>query len=105
MRNITDIDIMAAIARVEGQDYRIKIEEALIEWQASVESALDLAIEFNDEDCIDENESSSVVIYGFGGWSRYFVTLGGEVVFSRRHSENRPAAIARAKAQGFRIDF
>jgi len=46
-------------------------------------------------------ESWSTVIYGCGGWHRYYLRLDGKVYFSKRHSNNQ--GIADATALGFNL--
>lgn len=43
------------------------------------------------------------VIYGSGGWNRYFVRGDGRLIFSKRHSGNKER-IKLAKALGFDVE-
>lgn len=46
-------------------------------------------------------DDSVCVIYGRGGWNRYFVRVSGEVVFSRAHG--LPQDTAKAETFGFQV--
>lgn len=46
------------------------------------------------------HQSTGIIIYGSGGWHRYYVRSDGNVVFSAGHG---PRGVERAKAEGFGI--
>jgi hypothetical protein len=111
--NITDPATRAKVAAVEGEGWLDQQDmtgglgnysHALVIWQVDVDRAIALAVEFNDEACLDDHESTRAVIYGSGGWTRYFVRLNGDLVFSASHSEAHLEQRARAKELGFRIE-
>ena len=53
------------------------------------------------EDDMESNSPIGAVIYGEGGWTRWFVRLDGEVTLSRWNSN--PEVCKKAEALGFRL--
>ena len=110
--NISQPTSYRLLAQVEGESWVAQQDQggkhtyrsAHAEWLRCVDRAIDDAIEFDDASCLDDNRGTSAVIYGLGGATRYFVRLGGDIVFSQRHGAAHTERTARAAALGFRVE-
>lgn len=107
--NILDPDILTKIQAVEGEKYgqddpdlapldalspiRRSARAAYLEWVAGHVQRAD------GGPGLTPNTSTGIVIYGTGGWNRYYVRGSGEVHFSVHHSTEKNRQ--KAAAQGF----
>jgi hypothetical protein len=92
MPKITDPDIVQRIAEVEGPNWIRDMVDGTTEGDMfSVAAALAM---FNKGRWIN------AIIYGLGGWDRYFVMEDGEVAYSASHGRTN---LPKAEAAGFRI--
>ncbi len=93
---IDDPDLLNQLRILEGKDWvpskgEYGVEHALNHWRELQTLEID-----------DPRMTTHDVIYGCGGWHRYYVRLNGCVCFSARHGRNK---IAAAKAAGFEIFY
>jgi len=91
---------LALLTQMEGEDWQkqqaswpTSFEAFLAEWRAH--PAL-----VNEEGYVAVRDNR--MLYGNGGWNRYYVALSGEIVFVEGYCE-RPDDLTRAKELGFRI--
>ena len=91
----------------QGRDASFTFDHALTVWRREVDRALDVAQE-DDEHLawflLHPPEHTRAVVYGEGGWTRYFVRFNGEIVFSVSHGSAHPKKRARAEGLGFRVE-
>lgn len=108
MVSINDPDVRDMIAQVEGQlwlaqDAYAELEAGRLTEDTSVAHAQ--LLYKRHKSAPDQDPAHTLVygaiIYGAGGWNRYYVTHSGEVVFSASHSNG--GGIEKAEQVGFRI--
>lgn len=95
MVHITDPDILSKIREIEGQQWdnltdvntRMPALKAYDDWKNT-----------NDD---PEQMNTGIVIYGDGGYNRYYVRGNGEVVLSYKHASSR--SLDDAARAGFAI--
>ena len=99
--HINDQDIMERIRLVEGERYCRDLTEPVDVYTSRPAGQVWAEWLIKNGDHAGPNDSTQIVIYGEGGWTRYYVRGDGSVVFSERHSA--PKSLERAKAAGFTI--
>lgn len=95
--NITDLDVLTKMTKLEGEDwctYQYQHERD----EYSFFFAARYWFDFSDggKDWFDSNKT---ILYGAGGFHRYYINEDGTVRFSHRHA--LPDAIAKALSLGF----
>lgn len=108
MIKISDESVREKIAEVEGQEWLnqdawSERDGSKIAEDTSVAHARKLWEKRRPLRISQDPDHSTVygaVIYGHGGWHRYFVTHSGEVVYSESHGRS---SVKKAEAVGFRI--
>jgi hypothetical protein len=101
--HINDSNLLDKICEVEGEQFRR--QEILRKEQ---NEAFGYGMEHTLADALrawaerePDDDLFGYVIYGLGGWNRYFVRPTGEVRFSARHSNG--SGVDRAIAAGFEV--
>ena len=107
---ISDTDAFDKLVCMEGERWRKLASDAKNEygfryalntWIAYVEEAETFDPEYAKTERF-KMEGIGVVIYGEGGWNRYYVRGSGEIVFSKHHSSSQEK-VDKAKEIGFGI--
>lgn len=110
---IYDKDVLNRMAMVEGSEWLTKQQamtpdtsgypQSFAAWKAAWDELAKARYEAEtDEDkaALEEMgpdfliEGGDGAIYGRGGWHRYLVTSGGEIIFSRHHSTHMGERLA-----------
>ena len=103
---ITDVDCFDKMVQLEGEQWRTEETEWLRGGPYRGENTFHRVelywVAFNEigDDCwFDSNKT---IIFGGGGWNRYYVDRDGTVRFSRRHSCE--PLITKAITLGFKVN-
>lgn len=103
--NINDQDAIDKMAAVEGEHWKAQhMTQASAEFSngflGAVKKHAKLVASLEEEG--EEPEFYGNIIYGDGGWNRYFVRSDGEIFFSSRHTRSQET-ILKAQEAGFQI--
>ena len=113
---ITDKNALEKMILVESEQYRkqgpksdseYSLDAVKSQWETCnafyyVDASIETPMEIEEmKDFLNRPIPERCVIYGLGGWNRYFCLGSGEVVFSRYHSTQ--VAQDKAEEAGFRL--